>query len=110
MHTAQLMQAQNRSRTILTSIPPRRCETAACWCCLLGNRTPGRHIQALQPQANFDMQAPTSRATAVTHLKASQKAALPTLGLPKLMQRTSAVGHCSAIQTAATVAMAPPPQ
>ena len=45
-----------------------------------------------------------------THLKASQKAALPTLGLPKLMHRTSAVGHCSAIQTAATVAMAPAPQ
>ncbi len=43
-------------------------------------------------------------------LKTSVKAALPTLGLPKVMQRTSAVGHCSAIHSAVTVAAAAPLQ
>ena len=56
------------------------------------------------------MQAVSSEVPVVTHLKASQKAALPTRGLPKVMHRTSAVGHCRAIQTADTVAMAPPAQ
>lgn len=44
------------------------------------------------------------------HRKTSAKAALPTLGDPKVMQRTSEVGLCSAAQQAAMVAREPPTQ
>ncbi len=44
------------------------------------------------------------------HLKTSAKAALPTLGEPKVMQRTSEVGLCNAAQHAAMVARDPPTQ
>lgn len=43
-------------------------------------------------------------------LKAAAKLALPTAGAPKEMQRTSAVGHCTAAQVAAKVATDPPMQ
>lgn len=43
-------------------------------------------------------------------LNASTKAAVPTLGEPKVMQRTSEVGLCSAAQQAAMVASEPPTQ
>lgn len=43
-------------------------------------------------------------------LKAATKLALPTAGAPKEMQRTSAVGHCTAAQVAANVATDPPIQ
>lgn len=44
------------------------------------------------------------------HLKAAAKAALPTAGAPKEMQRTSAVGHWTPAQAATSVAIAPPMQ
>lgn len=44
------------------------------------------------------------------YLKAAVKAALPTAQEPKEMHRTSAVGHCTATQGAATVAIDPPMQ
>ena len=44
------------------------------------------------------------------HLKAAVKAALPTAEAPKEMQRTSAVGHCTAAHGAASVATVPPMQ
>lgn len=43
-------------------------------------------------------------------LNAAAKLELPTAGAPKEMQRTSAVGHCTAAQVAATVATDPPMQ
>lgn len=44
------------------------------------------------------------------YLKAAAKAALPTAGEPKVMQRTSAVGHCTPAQAAAKVDTPPPMQ
>ena len=43
-------------------------------------------------------------------LKASTNCELPTRGDPKVMHRTSAVGHCRPAQQAARVATAPPMQ
>lgn len=43
-------------------------------------------------------------------LNAFAKAAFPTSWLPKVMQRTSAVGHCRAAKIAARLAMEPPVQ
>ena len=48
--------------------------------------------------------------SAGTYLNASTKAALPTWGAPKVMQRTSEVGLCRAAQHAAIVARDPPTQ
>ena len=44
------------------------------------------------------------------YLKAAPKAALPTADEPNEMQRTSAVGHCTAAHVAARVATDPPTQ
>ena len=44
------------------------------------------------------------------YLNAAVKAALPTAEAPKEMQRTSAVGHCTATQGAVRVAIDPPIQ
>ena len=44
------------------------------------------------------------------YLNSWTKAGLPTMGAPKVMQRTSAVGHCNAAHGAASVAIAPPLQ
>ena len=44
------------------------------------------------------------------YLKAAVKGAFPTAEAPKEMQRTSAVGHCTATQGAARVATEPPMQ
>ena len=46
----------------------------------------------------------------MAHLKVSANAALPTSWEPKVMQRTSAVGHCSAAKMAARLATDPPTQ
>ena len=43
-------------------------------------------------------------------MKAAVKGVLPTAGAPKEMQRTSAVGHCTAAQAAARVATEPAAQ
>ena len=43
-------------------------------------------------------------------LKAETKAALPTAGAPKVMQRTSAVGQLTAAQVASRLATEPPMQ
>ena len=45
-----------------------------------------------------------------TDLNAETKAALPTAGAPKVMQRTSAVGQFTAAQVASRVATEPPIQ
>ena len=44
------------------------------------------------------------------YLKATVKARFPTAGAPKVMQRTSAVGHWTAAHVAAMVAIEPPMQ
>ena len=44
------------------------------------------------------------------YLKADTTAALPMAGAPKVMQRTSAMGHCTAAHIAAKVATEPPTQ
>ena len=46
----------------------------------------------------------------LTYLNDSAKAALPTSWEPKVMQRTSAVGHCTAAHAAARVITDPAPQ
>ena len=56
------------------------------------------------------LNVPISKKEMNAHLKTSAKAALPTLGEPKVMQRTSEVGLCKAAQHAAMVARDPPTQ
>lgn len=51
-----------------------------------------------------------SNSFTVAHLKAAANSMLPRAGAPKEMQRTSAVGHCTASQEAARVDTVPAPQ
>ena len=112
VHKPQLVQTHSSSKIILTGGRTARRLPAGDvrWTAGAGWPLSCLAKQATQTQGSCGRQALSIKAPVVTHLKASQKAALPTRGLPKVMHRTSAVGHCRAIQTAATVAMAPAPQ
>lgn len=66
---------------------------ATARCCLLAAQPKATHVWCQEP-----------------HLKAAANSTLPKAGAPKEMQRTSAVGHCTASQEAARVDTVPAPQ